>query len=349
MVTVLGAGLIAAAVVAAACRSRPGDAARLRPAAGDTAAAAGRPRLLASPPAVDMGAIAFDEEATARITLRNEGQAPLEIKRVERSRFCAPGPLPPRLPAGGSAPLVVTCRADLEGPLRERLVVRTDDPDASAFAIEVIGKVIPSLAFDVASIDITTAFGQTRAAEARLVGRHAAAARLSLVSPVPRDISVEHLDGTAGAPQGVRLRCRARASGTHVGHLAFTTALAGPREIGLSWACRVKGTLTVVPDTVSFDLVDGRARPQIVEVRSVQPGFALRPPRVARGPFAARLDPDHPGRIEISFTGLPAGADRDAHGVSGTLVVISNDRSEPRREVPLLGFGRAAPRRASDD
>ena len=345
----LAAGLIAAAAAAAACRSRPGDAARSLPAAGDTAPAAGRPRLVASPPAVDLGAIAFDEEASARITLRNQGPAPLEIKLVERSRFCAPGPLPPRLPAGASAPLLVTCRANLEGSLRERLVVRTNDPDVSAFPIDVIGKVIPSLAFDVAAIDITTAFGQARAAQARLVGRRAAAARLSLAGPVPRDISIEHLDGTAGAPQGVRLRCRARAAGTQVGHLAFTTALAVPREIGLSWACRVKGTLTVVPDNVSFDLVDGRARTQVVEVRSVQPGFALRPPRVARGPFAARLDPAHPGRIEVTFTGLPGGADREAHGVSGTLVVLSNNRSEPSRQVPLLGFGRAAPRRPFGD
>jgi hypothetical protein len=301
--------------------------------------------LVVSPPIVDLGAIGFDEEARASVTLRNEGPAPLEIGLVERSRFCAPGPLPPRLPPGTAAPMAVTCRADLGGPLRERIVVRTNDPDATALSIDVLGQVIPSLAFDVASIDIRTDFGQARAAEARLVGRRAAAARLTLAGPLPRDLSVERLNSAAGAPQGVRLRCRARAAGTHVGQLAFATALDAPQEVGLSWACRVQGTLTVVPDNVNFDLVDGRARAQIVEVRSVQPGFALRPPRVASGPFAARLDPAHPGRIEVTFTGLPAGGDREVHGVSGTLIVFSNDRSEPRRQVPLLGFGRAASRR----
>ena len=290
-----------------------------------------------------MGTIAFDDEARAVIALRNEGPAPLVIERVEPSRFCAPGPLPPRLPAGATARAVVICRADLEGPLRERIVVRTNDPDATALSIDVRGTVMPSLAFDVASVDITAAYGQARAAEARLVGRRAAAARLTLAGPVPHDISVEKLDGAAGAPPGVRLRCRARAAGTQVGHLTFATALDAPPEVGLSWACRVKGTLTVVPDNLSFDLVEGRARAQIVEVRSVQPGFALRQPRIASGPFAARLDPAHPGRIEVSFTGLPAGDDQEVRGVSGALIVLSNDRSEPHREIPLLGFGCAAP------
>jgi hypothetical protein len=337
--------LVGATVAAMACQSPARDAVRVPPTARDASAAAPRPRLVVSPPTVDLGAIGFDEDARARITLRNDGPAPLEIEiaGVARSRFCAPGPLPTRLPAGASASLVVTCRADLAGPLRERVVIRTNDPDATTFPIDVRADVIPSLAFDVASIDIRTLFGQTRAAEARLVGRRAAAARLSLEGPVPDDLSVEVLRGGAAAPQGVRLRCGARAAGTHVGHLAFATALDAPREIGLSWACRVKGTLTVVPDNLSFDLVDGRAAAQVVEVRSVQPGFVLRPPRVASGPFAARLDPAHPGRIEVTFTGLPAGAGREDRGVSGTLVVLSNDRSEPRREIPLLGFGRAAP------
>ncbi len=291
-----------------------------------------------------MGAIGFDEQtAAASIMLRNEGRAPLEIGPVERSRFCAPGPLPPRLAPGASVALLLTCRSDLEGRLRERVVVRSNDPDAAAFPIDVVGTVVPSLAFDVPSIDITTVFGQARAAEARLVGRRAAAARLTLASPLPRDISVERLEGARGAPPGVRLHCRARAAGKQVGQLAFATALDVPREIRLSWVCRVEGTLTVVPDNVSFDLVDGHARPQIVEVRSVQPGFALRSPRIESGPFAARLDPAQPGRIEVTFTGLPAGADRDARGVTGALIVRSNDRGEPRRRVPLLGFGRAAP------
>ena len=338
----LAAGAIAATVAAMACRSQAGDSVPPpSPTVGDRSAGEPRPRLVVSSPIVDIGAVGFDEDARASITLRNGGTAPLEIGVVERSRFCAAGPLPPRLPAGASTPLVVTCRADLEGALRERVVVRTNDPDAAAFPIDVRGKVIPSLAFDVASIDITTTFGQARAAEARLVGRRSTAARLAVVGPLPRDISVEKLDGAAGAPQGVRVRCRARAAGTHVGHLVFATALDAPREVGLSWACRVKGTLTVFPDNVSFDLVDGRARPQVVEVRSTQAGFALRPPRVASGPFAARVDPAHPGRIEVTFTGLPASAGGDVRGVSGTLIVLSNDRSEPRREIPLLGFGPA--------
>lgn len=338
----LTAGLTGAAIVAMACRSPERDAARRPATTPDGSPAATRPRLVVSPPTVDMGAIAFDEEARAGIALRNEGPAPLVIEGAGGSRFCAPGPLPPRLPAGATAPMVVICRADLEGPLRERIVIHTNDPDATALSIDVRGTVIPSLAFDVASVDITTAYGQARAAEARLVGRRATAARLTIAGPLPRDISVERLGGAAGAPQGVRLRCRARAAGTHVGHLAFATALDAPREVGLSWACRVKGTLAVVPDNLSFDLVDGRARAQFVEVSSVQPGFALHPPRIASGPFAARLDPAQPGRIEVTFTGLPASADREVRGVSGTLVVLSNDRSEPRREVPLLGFGRAA-------
>jgi hypothetical protein len=338
------AGLIAATVAAMACRSRAGDAALPPPpAVRDRSAGEARPRFVVSPPIVELGAIGFDEDVRVSITLRNEGTAPLEIGGVERSRFCAAEPLPPRLLSGASTSLAVICRADLAGALRERVVVRTNDPDAAAFPIDVRGNVIPSLAFDVASIDITTAFGQARATEARLVGRRSAAARLAVVGPLPRDISVEALDGAAGAPQGIRLRCRARIAGTHVGHLVFATALDTPREVGLSWACRVQGTLTVFPDNVSFDLVDGRARPQVVEVRSAQAGFALRPPRVASGPFAARVDPAHPGRIEVTFTGLPAGADGDVRGVSGTLVVLSNDRSEPRREIPLLGFGRAAP------
>jgi hypothetical protein len=128
----LAAGMIAATVAATACRSRRATRLDRRRRRGNRSAGELRPRLVVSPPIVDIGAIGFDEDARASITLRNDG--PPRSRSASSSAAASARPDRCRLAclAGASTPLVVTCRADLEGALRERVVVRTNDPDAAA-------------------------------------------------------------------------------------------------------------------------------------------------------------------------------------------------------------------------
>jgi hypothetical protein len=68
---------------------------------------------------------------------------------------------------------------------------------------------------------------------------------------------------------------------------------------------------------------------------------ALAPVRVTEGPFAARFEhaeDDNTYRIDVSVRSDRI--DDEARAAVGPLLIISNDRTEPRREVPLFGSGR---------
>jgi hypothetical protein len=63
--------------------------------------------------------------------------------------------------------------------------------------------------------------------------------------------------------------------------------------------------------------------------------------RITEGPFAAKFEhaeDDNTYRIDVTVL-----KDRildEARAATGTLIIVSNDRTEPRKEVPLFGTGR---------
>lgn len=312
---------------------------RRAPPPGSQVGAAPRLQLQAR---IDLGSLAEETPTRGTVRLRNDGEAPLRIADVERSRFCTGTAGAATLAPGASTPLVIACRSDLAGPLRERVVVVSNDPRQPRQEVEIAGTVVPVLALDVPAVDLATPFGQPRSVETRLVGTRAREARLILPASPPPELALALLPEAPGRPRGLRVTCLGRPAGRRVGHLELGTSLDRPARIGLSWSCRVAGTLTVTPDNLYFDLGDRRQHARVIDVRSTQAGFAIRSARVTRGPFVAARDPAVPSRVTVV---VDAGrVAPDAHGVTGSLVITSNDRTEPRKEIPLLGFGRLLPR-----
>jgi hypothetical protein len=114
-----------------------------------------------------------------------------------------------------------------------------------------------------------------------------------------------------------------------------------PREVAIPYACKVKGTLEVSLTNPFFNLKVSGDKAVRITVSSTQPGFEIQAVRVTVGPFVARFEhaeDDNTYRIDVSVR-----ADRiadEARSAVGTLLIVSNDRSEPRKEMPLFGSGR---------
>jgi hypothetical protein len=296
------------------------------------------PRLTLAQPRVDVGT--FDQDGPIRrsIALSNDGREPLILAGVEASRFCSAHIGTPTLAPGASGQLDVECRSDLFGPLRESLLVHSNDARAPNTTIEIVGTVRPRLTFDTPAINLTMAFGESRAGETRLVGTLASEAHLRLRDPRPESIDVDLLPASAGQPEGLRIRCKGDKTGNHVGHLVVVTGLEQAAEIGLSWACKVVGTLSVTPTTLYFNLKEPGPKVQFVEVASAQPGFKIQSVSIREGPFSAAIEPGAPSRVKVTVA--QAGMDPETRGAVGTLVIVSNDRTEPRKEIAIMGMGR---------
>lgn len=167
------------------------------------------------------------------------------------------------------------------------------------------------------------------------------ATSLQVEGPVDPDLSIEPLPPRPGSGPGLRIRAAGRRVGVRAGTLQVVPRPGPARPLPLLYALRVRGTLTVVP---SNPLVDLRAAEPAaaITVRDTQPDFALRAAEISRGPFAATMARDPAsGSYLVRVTVVPDRFPAGDRGATGTLVLHSNDRVEPRKEVPLFAFGRA--------
>ena len=296
------------------------------------------PRLALAQRRVDVGTFDQDQPVRRSIAVTNEGRQALVLAGVDASRFCSARMATPTLAPGASGRLDLECRSDLFGPLRETVIVNSNDAQSPKTTLEIVGTVRPRLAFDTPSVDMTMPFGEGRVAQTRLVGALASQARVRLHDPVPAYIDVEILPAGADQPEGLRIRCKGDKTGSHVGHLVVATGLDQPAEVGVFWACTVVGTLSVKPTTLYFNLKEPGPKVQFVDVSSSQPGFKIESVSIREGPFSASIQPGDPPRVKVTV--VPAGMDPESRGAVGTLVIDSNDRTEPRKEIALTGLGR---------
>ena len=167
------------------------------------------------------------------------------------------------------------------------------------------------------------------------------ATSLALEGAVDPDLRVEPLPPEPGRGPGLRIHAAGRRVGVRVGTLQVVARPGPSRPIPLLYALRVRGTLTVVPTN---PLVDLRAADPaaLITVHDSQADFAVTAAEVTAGPFAATVAPAPDGagyqvRVTPVTDRFPAGQ----RGAAGTLVIRSNDRIEPRKEIPLFAFGRA--------
>jgi hypothetical protein len=319
-------------VALGACRgaAKPGDSVE--------AAAAAGPLLKLALSRVEMGAMVQDQVVRKSIAMVNAGTRPLTINRIEASMFCSGTAEPKTLAPGARGEVRVICRSDNYGSLREQLAIHSNDPQAPQTPIQVVAEVTPLLAFDARLIDREMPFGVAKFQDVRLVGTLVDKSKVQLQPPDLADVEVSSLSAKPGEAPGFRILCKGRKVGRNTGDLHFSTGLPRPNSLTLPYLCEVAGTLSVTPTNPYFNLKEPGAKVQFVEVRSSQPGFKIGSVEVREGPFQASVEPGNPPRVKVMVAQERIAP--ETRGVTGTLVIHSNDRTEPKKEVQLFGMGR---------
>jgi hypothetical protein len=199
----------------------------------------------------------------------------------------------------------------------------------------------PLLAFDTSFVDLRPEFGTSVYQEVAVVGAKFGDAKPSLDRNEPSSvITVNELPKKTNEAFRFRITCKGDRVGMHAGSISLKTGLAEPPVLSLSWGCRVPGTLEVNPSTPYFNLKVSGERAVIVEVKSAQPDFTVRRVRIKDGPFSATFEPsEQRGAYHVVIKTLDEKIPDETRGLSGTLLIESNDRREPLKEVPLFGFG----------
>lgn len=303
-------------------------------------APAGTRSLALAPPKLDLGVLVENETARARVKLSNPG-ATLRLRPAASSARCRWQALPETIAERTAVPLAVECRSDLLGPLHEELRILDATDDHVVATLQIAGSVEPIIGFDTAFVDLRPEFGHTASAEVHLVGERAAQAAPSVTSTGDDLVTAALLGPPAGAARGLRVSCRGDRVGMHAGSLVVETGVADRPTLTLSWGCRVPATLDVQPANPYFNLRISGDRATTIRVSSSQPGFAVSSARVIEGPFRASLDRPNPdGSIPITIRVNNDAVPDEARAATGTLLILSNDRREPRKEVPLFGFGK---------
>jgi hypothetical protein len=331
---------------ASACRAR-------EPVAGVSSPPAA-PRIKLDAFKVDMGPGIQDEAMRKTVLVHNEGTAALEIGAISSSRFCSASIEPQIIERAKTGQLAVTCRSDLYGPMREGIDIHSNDPKLPMVTLQLVAEVTPLLAFDAPSVELKMPFGEERSRDVRLVGVLIEKTRIQSKGPAVPDVDVVPSSSQPDKVRSYRIHCRGRKAGIHSGNIIISTGLARPMEIAMPFACNVTGTLEVSPTNPYFNLKVSGAEAVRIKVRSSQPGFEVESVRITEGPFAARFEhaeDDNTYRVDVTVV-----KDRikdEARSATGTLLIVSNDRTEPKKEVPLFGSGRvnkaAVPAGAASD
>jgi hypothetical protein len=309
-----------------------------RPSASASAGTArGSSAALAVEHAHDFGRVTEGDTLQHGFVLRNTTGVAQSLEDVREVLGCAAVPVPRVLEPNQAGKLEVTCRANVRGPLRVSLPLRANG--RSAGELSVAAEVEPLLAFDHALLEVRVPFGAANESGARLRGTLARRARLTPVEPPPAGMAVDVLSTAGDAGERVVLRVDRAPVGVHVGSLRFATGLAQPKAIELPYSVKVTGTLTVSPTNPVLDLAAPDGTRAVVVVTSAQPGFMVERAEVLEGPFSARVRRDGDGfRIEVTL--VEARLSTAASGVNGRIRIVSNDRTEPSKILPLFALGR---------
>ncbi len=308
---------------------------------GGTPPAPLAPSLAVEPLDHDFGARREGERLVHRFTLRNAGQRPLTIARVEGGYSCRASPPAGALAPGAGAPLEIACDTVARGErLRERLRLHSNDPARPVVTLELRAALEPALAFDATLVELAPAAGAGAVRTARVRGFRAREATLTVAGVEGPEVTARVLSAAAGGLPGVAVECHGERVGTHVGRVRVATSLAAPAELSLGYTCRVAGNLTVTPTNPFLDLRGPPPREQTITVTSRRPDFVLRGASVVEGPFVAAFAPAPAGsawevRVGVDDAALPPGS----RAVNGRLRLSSNDELEPEKEVPLFALG----------
>jgi hypothetical protein len=302
----------------------------------------GKPAALeCSEPAHDFGKPRQGQKLRHVFSLRNPGSRDVRVFGAERSYSCRAIDPPGRVRAGTSVELAVECdNPKLSGKMADEILVRSSDPAHPELKLALLADIEPLLAFESASVSFDLAFGERREKVVKLVGHRAREARLRPSRADARAPKFELLPASNSALPAIRVEVAADRVERRVGQLYFATGLDEPREISLTYAIDVTGNLTVNPTTPYFNLREPPPRERVLLVSSKRGDFVLHAAEVSQGPFRASFTRDEARRsyaVHVRFVDerLPDGE----RGALGTLLLVSNDPAEPRKEVPLFALG----------
>lgn len=318
---------LAAAIAAGGCRSQDKPARRSA--------------LDFAPPRLDLGVLVENEPVRANVDLHNPGAWEVPVRQVSSSARCQWQGIPATIAPRTTAHLSVACQSDLLGPFAESLSVLDAAQGGALATLQIDGKVEPLIGFDTAHVDLRPEFGQTVSADAQLIGKHASTASPRVTSTGGELVTAAAIPSDGGHRQGLRVSCQGRRVGMHAGSMVVDTGVPARPKLTLSWGCRVPATLEVEPSTPYFNLRASGDRAMQIRVRSSQPGFLVKAARVVEGPFRATLQKPVPdGSTPITIRMQNDAIPDEARAASGRLLIESNDQREPRKEVPLFGFGK---------
>jgi hypothetical protein len=242
--------------------------------------------------------------------------------------------------------LKLTCNSHLYGPARESITIISNDQRSTKTSLSLVFNVTPLLAFDASVVHLDMFFGQERTQRVNLVGALLEKARVKLTMPVPTDVEIIPDPPHTDRIRSFQIHCKGRKVGHNVGNLFITTNLDNPKDVAIPYECNVGGTLEVNPTNPVINLKVSGPKYVNVDVRSSQPGFEVISAKVIEGPFTASFVPADGGIFRVKVTALDDQINDELRGVTGTLVIMSNDRTEPQKELELFGFGgvnRASP------
>jgi hypothetical protein len=205
----------------------------------------------------------------------------------------------------------------------------------------------PKLAFEPSLVELDGQFGVSSSRDFPLTGESARAARPAIVTVEGADVVATVIPPSPSSTSvpSIRLTTSGRRVGESVGHVVVSTGLPDPKELVLYFRSKVPGTLTVSPSNPYIDL--RLTPPHVVRlsVVSSRPEFRLLRVEVTSGPFAARIAPEAPnGGYTVEIETVESAVSTGQRGFAGRLLLISNDRTEPRKEIPLLAMGDPARR-----
>jgi hypothetical protein len=291
------------------------------------------------PARVDFGTLTLGETATRAVTVTNRTSTPLVLGTAGTLGPCR-WTLPAPVPARGSASAELSCSWMTAGAVGERLDVTATDQPQDHQLIEISAHVEPLLGFEPNYVDFELDFGERATREVRLFGKLADDESVAIAGT--GDDLVSAVLHRVRAPRGATLQieCRGDRVGMHAGSIRFALPKGSGPDAALSWGCKVKGTLTVEPATPYFNLRQSGDRATTVIVKSTKPGFKVLGARVTEGPFLADVRPRLPsGEYAIIVKVRNRLVPDEARAVTGTLLVTSNDETEPRKSIPLFGMG----------
>ena len=271
--------------------------------------------------------------------LTNAGTKPVRIARIERSPACHPARIPNAPIAPGATDVVeIACDTlNLPAKLADLVVVWPDE--GPELRLELRATIRPLLAPVPALADLETVVGQPTTEVVRLVGEAAASCPSARAGPgAAPGLSARLLSSDNPRAPALELVLAARQVGDWSDRVALSTDVDGAPLLHIPYRARVKGHIQVEPVKPYFDLNDPAGRSQLVSVKSSRLGFRLLGARILSGPFRAAMA-DAGVRVTVDDDRVPAGQ----RGVTGKLLLLTNDANEPRLEIQLFALGAAEP------